>query len=172
MQALFSECRTEEQATEVSSEFRELCGVDPDEDHNLLLLLVIAAMVKLGLTIVTFGIKLPAGLFVPSLTVGACLGRAVGISAKAFQQQFSYLVVFEACVGEGHCVTPGIYAMVGAAAVLGGVTRMTVSLVVIMFELTGGLEYVLPIMVSVIISKWVGDAVEKEVNQKSFALVA
>lgn len=92
----------------------------------------------------------------------ACLGRAVGIAAKSFQAQFSYLVAFEACVGEGHCVTPGIYAMVGAAAVLGGVTRMTVSLVVIMFELTGGLEYVLPIMVAVIISKWVGDAVERE----------
>lgn len=58
---------------------------------------------------------------------------------------------------------------------LGGVTRMTgrwalapaaeggsngelaVSLVVIMFELTGGLTYVLPIMVAVLVSKWVGD---------------
>ena len=48
--------------------------------------------------------------------------------------------------------------MIGAAAALGGVTRMTVSLVVIMFELTGGLNYIVPIMVAVMISKWVGDA--------------
>eukprot|EP01051_Picozoa_sp_SAG22_P006164 SAG22_NODE_394_length_11168_cov_19.933869_6_plen_149_part_00 len=78
MSALFSECRTEEQATEVSLEFRDLCGVDPDGDSKLLLWLVVAACVKLGLTVITFGMKLPAGLFVPSLTVGACLGRAVG----------------------------------------------------------------------------------------------
>lgn len=38
-------------------------------------------------------------------------------------------------------VTPGTYAMVGAAAALAGVTRMTVSLTVIMFELTGSLSY-------------------------------
>jgi chloride channel 3/4/5 len=56
----------------------------------------------------------------------------------------------------------GIYAIVGAAAVLGGVTRMTVCLVVIMFEVTGGLEYVLPVMVGVMMSKWVGDAFGKD----------
>eukprot|EP00794_Sanderia_malayensis_P007395 gene7395-8215_t len=51
--------------------------------------------------------------------------------------------------------------MVGAAATLGGVTRMTVSLVVIMFELTGGLPYIVPLMVAIMTSKWVGDAIIK-----------
>ena len=41
----------------------------------------------------------------------------------------------------------------GASAVLGGITRMTVCLVVIMFEVTGGYEYVLPVMVAVMMSK-------------------
>jgi chloride channel 3/4/5 len=63
-------------------------------------------------------------------------------------------MVARACPDIEVCITPGLYAMVGAAATLGGVTRMTVSLVVIMFELTGGLTYILPLMVAVLISKW------------------
>ncbi|PIO40767.1 hypothetical protein AB205_0152120, partial [Aquarana catesbeiana] len=43
-----------------------------------------------------------------------------------------------------------------------GVTRMTVSLVVIMFELTGGLEYIVPLMAAAVTSKWVADAFGKE----------
>jgi chloride channel 3/4/5 len=39
---------------------------------------------------------------------------------------------------------------------------MTVSLVVIMFELTGGLTYIVPIMIAVMISKWVGDAIIRD----------
>lgn len=39
--------------------------------------------------------------------------------------------------------------MVGAAATLAGVTRTTVSLAVIMFELTGTLTYVTPVMIGV-----------------------
>ena len=46
----------------------------------------------------------------------------------------------------------------GAAAALGGVTRMTISLVVIMFELTGGLTYIIPIMFACMTAKWAGDA--------------
>lgn len=41
---------------------------------------------------------------------------------------------------------------------LGGVTRMTVALVVIMFELTGGVRYIVPLMAAAMASKWVGDA--------------
>ena len=62
-------------------------------------------------------------------------------------QQVVYLnkdvSLWSSICGEGQvCVNPGLYAMVGAAATLSGVTRMTVSLVVIMYELTGGLLYI------------------------------
>lgn len=39
---------------------------------------------------------------------------------------------------------------------------LAVSLVVIMFELTGGLTYIVPLMVAIMTSKWVGDALTKE----------
>ena len=52
---------------------------------------------------------------------------------------------------------PGIYALVGAAGVLGGVTRMTMSLAVIILELTNDIDLLLPIMLSIGISKQVGD---------------
>ena len=39
---------------------------------------------------------------------------------------------------------------------------LPVSLVVIVFELTGALSHVLPIMISVVVSKWVADALGKD----------
>ena len=47
--------------------------------------------------------------------------------------------------------------MIGAAATLGGVCRVTISLVVIMFELTGALQHIVPFMVAVQLAKWTGD---------------
>ena len=38
----------------------------------------------------------------------------------------------------------------------------SVSLVVIMFELTGGVRYIVPLMAAVMASKWIGDAFGKE----------
>lgn len=58
-------------------------------------------------------------------------------------------------------IDPGVYSMVGAAAVLGGVCRMTISLVVIMLELTGGLDYVVPFMLAVLLAKVVGDTLNE-----------
>ncbi len=43
-----------------------------------------------------------------------------------------------------------------------GVSRMTISLCVIMFELTGELEYVVPNMIAILVAKWVADALERE----------
>lgn len=57
----------------------------------------------------------------------------------------------------GQCVTPGMYALLGAMSSLCGTTKLTVSLTIIMFELTGSLNYVVPCMITVITSKYVGD---------------
>lgn len=60
-------------------------------------------------------------------------------------------------------VTPGTYALIGAAAALGGMTRLTVSVAVIVFEITGGaaLTYIIPIMVALMTSKFVADGLDK-----------
>ncbi len=45
--------------------------------------LLLATVVRIGLVIISYGCKVPAGIFVPSMAVGATFGRMVGIIAKA-----------------------------------------------------------------------------------------
>ena len=128
---------------------------------GVILLLLQAALIGFLLASVTFGLQIPAGIILPSMAIGGLYGRAVGVIMEIWQTNFPKVLVFATCEPDIPCVTPGTYAIIGAAAALAGVTRMTVSIVVIMFELTGALTYVLPIMIAVMISKWVGDAFGK-----------
>ncbi|XP_044721111.1 voltage gated chloride channel domain-containing protein [Hirsutella rhossiliensis] len=126
---------------------------------STIVLLILAAVLGFLLATITFGLQIPAGIILPSMAIGALTGRAVGIVMEIWVASHPGFIVFaSSCAPDTPCVTPGTYAIVGAAAALAGVTRMTVSIVVIMFELTGALTYVLPIMVAVMLSKWVGDA--------------
>nr|CAH8840529.1 unnamed protein product [Trichobilharzia regenti] len=121
-------------------------------------LLAIALILKLILTVFTFGIKVPTGLFIPSLAAGAIMGRMLGIATEQFVvAHASHPLIEKMCKSSQPCINPGLYAMVGAAATLGGVTRMTISLVVVMLELTGGLNYIIPLMIAAMVSKWTGD---------------
>ncbi|KAK7031437.1 chloride channel protein [Favolaschia claudopus] len=131
--------------------------------ENVFLLLLTAAL-KFFLTAWTFGMMIPAGIFLPTIAIGACLGRAVGLLTQGLHRAYPTAWIFLSCPPDPsvRCVSPGFYAVIGASAMLGGVTRMTISLVVILFELTGALSHVLPIMISVMASKWVGDAIGKD----------
>ncbi|XP_064813912.1 H(+)/Cl(-) exchange transporter 7 [Oncorhynchus masou masou] len=93
----------------------------------------------------TYGLTVSAGVFIPSLLIGAAWGRLFGILLAAITPNGSVWAV------------PGKYALMGAAAQLGGIVRMTLSLTVIMVEATGNVTYGLPIMLVLLTAKVVGD---------------
>ncbi|PWN48744.1 hypothetical protein IE53DRAFT_333168, partial [Violaceomyces palustris] len=119
--------------------------------------LLLATVLRTILVIISYGCKVPAGIFVPSMAIGATFGRMVGILVKALYNAYPNSSLFSACQPDVPCITPGTYAFLGAAAALAGVTRITVAVVVIMFELTGALTYILPTMIVVGITKGIGD---------------
>ncbi|XP_029914227.1 H(+)/Cl(-) exchange transporter 7 isoform X1 [Myripristis murdjan] len=93
----------------------------------------------------TYGLTVSAGVFIPSLLIGAAWGRLFGILLASITSSGSIWA------------DPGKYALIGAAAQLGGIVRMTLSLTVIMVEATGNVTYGLPIMLVLMTAKIVGD---------------
>ena len=128
---------------------------------GVIFLLLVSSILAFFFASLTFGLSIPAGILLPSMTIGALYGRVVGLVMEVWQRQHPSWIVFASCEPDVPCITPGTYAIIGAASALAGATRMTVAIVVIMFELTGALTYVLPIMIAVMIAKWVGDAIGK-----------
>ncbi|CAI9118521.1 OLC1v1020104C1 [Oldenlandia corymbosa var. corymbosa] len=97
-----------------------------------------------ALAVVTFGTAVPAGQFVPGIMIGSTYGRLVGMFVVNFYKKLN--------------IEEGTYALLGAASFLGGSMRMTVSLCVIMVEITNNLKLLPLIMLVLLISKAVGDA--------------
>ncbi|KAL0073735.1 chloride channel [Phycomyces blakesleeanus] len=124
---------------------------------RLVVLLLVATVLRTIGTIVTYGCRVPCGIFVPSMAIGATFGRMIGLLVKAWQVSNPDFFLFASCNPDMPCITPGTYAFLGAAAALCGVMRITVSVVVIMFELTGQITYILPTMIALMITRAVGD---------------
>jgi H+/Cl- antiporter ClcA len=95
------------------------------------LLLVILFFLKPIATILCVRCGAPGGLFTPSLAAGAFLGAVLG-------NVWSYLLPG---------VPPGIFALLGAGAVLAATTQGPISTVVLMMELTGrDRSFILPLI--------------------------
>jgi len=92
-----------------------------------------------------YGIAVPSGLFVPSLLSGAAFGRLCGHLLHKLDGS------------SGTFADSGTYALMGAAAVLGGMARMTISLTVILLEATGDMQYVLPLMLTLMAARFTGN---------------
>ncbi|XP_033749543.1 H(+)/Cl(-) exchange transporter 7-like [Pecten maximus] len=92
----------------------------------------------------TYGLYVPSGLFIPSILIGASWGRLLAVLLKYFFPSATW-------------VNYSKYALLGGAAQLGGIVRMTISLTVIITEATGNITLGLPVMIVLMVSKWIGD---------------
>ncbi|GER47372.1 chloride channel-like family protein [Striga asiatica] len=118
---------------------KNLFSKDTDtEFHHSSMLLFFATC--FFLSAFSYGIVAPVGLFVPVIVTGAAYGRFVGM-----------------CVGQRSNLNHGLFAVLGSASLLGGSMRMTVSLCVIVLELTDNLMLLPLIMIVLLISKTVAD---------------
>lgn len=148
MQSLFSECG--------KSDKEWLCDSNLPKMKTIASLLF-ATVARMFLTSITYGCKVPAGIFVPSMAAGATFGHAVGLIVQGLQKIYPDLWLFSSCPSDGPCVIPGTYAFVGAGAALSGITHLTVTVAIIMFELTGAVKYIIPTMISIAVTKAIND---------------
>lgn len=134
---------------------------DPPGSHKIISLVVFVA-IYYPLSCITYGLSVSLGLFIPSLLVGAAWGRLTAMGLASFFPYWTF-------------IHPGKYALIGAAAnlgkncslnyrrdslkfiLLGGIVRMTLSLSVILIESTGNISFALPLIITLISAKWMGD---------------
>jgi chloride channel 7 len=113
--------------------------------------------------LLSFGISVPSGLFMPSIMTGATFGALIGTQMRRF---VVHITDYDICDDyfETH-VQPGLYALVGAAAMLAGVFRSSISLAVILLEGTGQIQFLLPILLTIGVAKITADVFVEGLNE-------
>lgn len=98
------------------------------------------------LGIFSYGLVLPSGLFVPVILTGATYGRLIAM-----------------LMGEHSTLDHGLFAVLGSASLLGGSMRITMSVCVIILELTNNLLLLPLVMLVLLISKTVADTMNSNI---------
>ena len=101
-------------------------------------ILIFLFLLKLLATCITLGSGASGGIFSPSLFLGVVAGGL-----------FGQLVHF---VFPSVTATPEAYAMIGMGAVVAGTTHAPVTAILMLFELTGGYQIILPVMIACTLS--------------------
>ncbi|XP_071494370.1 chloride channel protein 2-like [Diadema antillarum] len=123
---------------------------------NVFVTLVVFIIMEFWMSAIAVTLPVPSGVFIPVFTIGAAFGRLVGEAMAVW---------FPEGIPNGDVlnkVVPGGYAVVGAAALSGSVTH-TISTSVIVFELTGQITHILPVMIAVLIANAIAQLLQPSI---------
>ncbi|KAJ3086991.1 hypothetical protein HK102_012030 [Quaeritorhiza haematococci] len=129
------------------------------------------------MALVVGGAFLPAGSFLPQMMIGAAFGRIVGAGGTWWAELFCkawvhlpYLAISEQqrmsilTENGGECLKmcgtapdPSLFAIVGAASFMVGVTRSPLFVAVVIAEMTDDLSSITPVGIGVLTAFWVGN---------------
>ena len=113
-------------------------------------------------TIVTYGVWVPAGLFLPGIIIGCAVG---GVYAEI------EAVVLDKTIEETYAsMTSATFVLVGAGAMLSAYCRLTYSLVVIMLETTSSINIFLPMMVGIMTARGVGNLLSPSLYDRALRM--
>ncbi len=96
--------------------------------------LLLLAVLRIGATALTVGSGGSAGDFAPAMVIGALLGAAFGHGAQALFPSLG--------------IQPSAFALVGMAALYGGAAHAPLSAVVLVSELAGSYDLLVPLMLA------------------------
>ena len=111
-------------------------------------ILIVLIISKIIATAITFGSRFGGGIFSPSLFIGAMTGAAFGIIAGT--------------VFPDHSSANGLYALIGMGGVAAAVLGAPISTILIVFELTGGYDIALALILTISISIGLSQAILKK----------
>jgi chloride channel protein, CIC family len=94
----------------------------------------VLVVARFALTMTSYGSGTAGGIFAPLLVIGALGGLAVGAAAHA--------------LAPGWAAHPQVFAVIGMGALLTAIVRAPLTGIVLMIELTGKYDFMLPLLVS------------------------
>jgi H+/Cl- antiporter ClcA len=109
--------------------------------------LVIFLIIYIPISVSNRILAIPMGSFVPNLLIGALVGRIVGEAAQS---------IYPSSVSLS---PPGVFALLGAAAMLGAWTRTMMAVVVTLLEITGDIGLVSPLICGVVIARSIANTI-------------
>ncbi len=120
----------------------QIMGIGYDTVNNILVnnigitLLIIIFVTKLIATACSIGLGLPAGLIGPTIVIGSCLGGIMGLFAQPIFPNLAS--------------SPGLYALIGMAAMMGATLQAPLAALTAVFELTSNPNIILPGMLAIV----------------------
>jgi CIC family chloride channel protein len=97
-----------------------------------LLAIPVLFVLRFGLTLASYGTGAAGGIFAPLLLLGALLGLGVGQLTQIFMPALA--------------AEPGVFAVVGMAAYFTAIVRAPLTGILLISEMTGGYEQMLPLL--------------------------